>query len=155
MAFETLIAGTVELSEASGGLVVHVHEPRIVQRDGVQLLLSSRRHVTQSLLRRRQISTTCKELSERTGSAEASNQGSGGGTKLADEVREEGAAQALASAVRSLGIGRLQRQAWAASKFFIWYSIAALRLKASMSAVSLSTNELPTERTWGEGKSEG
>ena len=35
----------------------------------------------------------------------------------------------------------------AASKFFIWYSIAALRLKASMRAVSLSTSELPTERT--------
>ena len=35
----------------------------------------------------------------------------------------------------------------AASKFFIWNSMAALRLNASISAVSLSTSELPTLRT--------
>lgn len=41
----------VKLSEPSGGVVLHVHKRLVVQRDRVQLVLATRRHITQCFLR--------------------------------------------------------------------------------------------------------
>lgn len=40
----------VQFAEASSGVLFHVHKALVVERDRVKLVLSSRRHVTQSLL---------------------------------------------------------------------------------------------------------